>query len=207
MEKIFTKLPNSKEENKKILDNLNYALEQIPLRQKEGINIHESITTFIVELKDYVKTLPEECRLENQYRAKNELKNLIINEQNEEIKKVLNHYLIEVCKMIDPEIQNINELFKESEPIEKKLKRPDNKHNQQFALLESLGVIQYLKNEYPNLPDTKMSELIANIINRDVQNTREMLSLTGTINSESKNKKNKEVIDSILIKTGVIKTD
>ena len=73
--------------------------------------------------------------------------------------------------------------------------------------MESLGVIQYLKNEYPNLPDTKMSELIANIINRDVQNTREMLSLTGTINSESKNKKNKEVIDSILIKTGVIKTD
>ena len=64
----------------------------------------------------------------------------------------------------------------------------------------------YLKSEY-NLPDTKMSELIANLINRDVQNTRIMLSYTGTKESESKKPKNIEVVEPILIKTSAIKTD
>ena len=204
--KFLPKLPNSKEENKEILRNLNSQIELISQRQKEGIDIDKYTIRFIFGLKDYVKTLPEECRLENQYKVKNELKNLIINEINEEIKKVLNHYLIEVCKMIDPENKNINELIYESEPIEKKIKRPDYTHNQQFALLESLGVIDYLKNEY-NLPDTKMSELIANIINRDVQNTRIMLSNTGNKECESKKQKNKDIVDPILLKTGVIMKD
>lgn len=85
-------------------------------------------------------------------------------------------------------------------------KRPVNTHNQQFALLERLGVIDYLKKEY-NLPDTKMSELIANILNRDIQNTRIMLSNTGNKECESKKLKNKDVIDPILIKTGANKVD
>jgi hypothetical protein len=92
------------------------------------------------------------------------------------------------------------------EPISKDIKRPHNTHNIQFALLERLGIVDYLKKEY-NLPDTKMSELIANILNKDIQNTREMLMLTGTKNKESNLPKNQKGLNDIFIKTGVIEKD
>ncbi len=95
----------------------------------------------------------------------------------------------------------------EPEPTLIGIKRPANTHNQQFALLESLGVIDYLKKEYPTLPGIKMSELIANIINKDVQNTRTMLSMSGTKNQESNLPKNQKVINDILIKSGIIQKD
>jgi len=92
-----------------------------------------------------------------------------------------------------------------ADPILSELKRPNNTHGQQFALLEITGIIDFLKSKY-NLPDTKMSELIANIMNKDIQNTRIMLSMTNTGNSESKKDRNKKVVDPILIRTGAFET-
>lgn len=106
----------------------------------------------------------------------------------------------------ESEYKRVTESTTEPEPTLKGIKRPNNTHGQQFALLESLGIIDYLKREY-NLPDTKMSELIANILNKDIQNTRTMLSLTGTKNQESNLPKNKDVVTDILTKTEVIKKD
>jgi len=114
--------------------------------------------------------------------------------------------LLQFSDVAEREYKRITELAGESDPIFKG-KRPNNTHNQQFALLEELGIIKFLKNEFSNLPDTKLSELIANIINRDIQNSRTMLSFTNTKYSESKQPKNKDVIDSILIKTGINKVD
>lgn len=117
------------------------------------------------------------------------------------------HKLIEFSDIAELEYKRVTELIpEETEPILKGIKRPNNTHNVQFALLERLGIIEYLKNEY-NLPDTKMSELIANILNKDIQNTRTMLSFTGTKNQESNLPKNQDIVNDVLIKTGAIQKD
>ena len=70
-----------------------------------------------------------------------------------------------------------DESDKEVNLINPLLKRPQNEHKQQYALLESTGVIDYLKQKYSGISDVKLADLISNILNRNAQNTREMLSL------------------------------
>jgi len=202
----MVKLPNSKKDN----DNLLKIVEEATMACGIGSSITSKISSTYercrTEKIKAIKRYPDELRLYVQFRGKERLKKLILLEKDQDIKKILNRYLIEICLMIDPEFQHSDELTEITKPIDKILRRPNNTHNQQFALLENLGVIDYIKDKY-NLPGTKMGELIANIINRDVQNTRVMVSFTDTKDCESKKQKNKDVIDPILIKSGIIQTD
>jgi hypothetical protein len=86
------------------------------------------------------------------------------------------------------------------ETINPLLKRPQNTHKQQFAIIESIGVIDYLKRKYNGITDVKLAELIANILNKDAQNTRTMLSFTGTKNQESNEEKIKDFLNNLFDK-------
>jgi len=202
----LAKLPNSKKDN----DNLLKMAEEATLASIIGSGSESKLSStyeiYRVEMIKAIKRYPDELRLYTQYRGKERLKNLILLEKDQYIIKILKRYLIEICLMIDPDFQHSDELMDITKPIDRILRRPNNTHNQQFALLENLGVIDFLKDKY-NLPANRMGELIANIINRDVQNTRLMVSFTDTKECESKKQKNKDIIDPILIKLGVIQTD
>lgn len=85
------------------------------------------------------------------------------------------------------------------------LKRPNNTHKQQFSILEETGVIDYLKSKYNGISDVVLAEIIANILNKDLQNTRVMLSFTATKNKTSNAPKNKEFLNSLFDKIGLNK--
>lgn len=205
---LISEMPNSKGENIRMLDKTEIELQKLEEQLTEcGLIGRKEIKRGISIAKsdiEKIKKLPNECRLAEQYKTKNNLIEAITNESNQDIKKALNRYLIEVCAMIDPDSENKKPTI-ENEQISNDKKLPFNTHKQQFALLEELGVVEFLQEKY-NLPDTKMSELIANILNRSIQNTRVMLSLQGTKEGEANQQKNKDIIDPILIKTGIIKT-
>lgn len=200
------KLPNNKKDNNNLLKIQEETTLAYGIGSSSGSKLSSTFERYRAEMINAIKRYPDELRLYVQYRGKEKLKKLILLETDQDIKKILNRYLIEICLMIDPDFQYSDELTDITKPLDKILRRPNNTHNQQFALLENLGVIDYLKDKY-NLPGTKMGELIANIINRDVQNTRVMVSFTDTKECESKKQKNKDVIDPILIKSGIIQTE
>ena len=91
----------------------------------------------------------------------------------------------------------------EKEIIQPHLKRPQNTHNQQYSILERTGVIDYLKNKYKGITDVALAKLIANILNRDPQNTRAKLSLTGTKNQVSNDVKNDNFIKKMFAQIGL----
>jgi hypothetical protein len=201
---ILLDLPNSEEENRQLIDS--YKLQEV-YETDDGEIREEKIrkNKFSVKRINEVKQYPNELRLKVQYSVKDNIKSYISTEKNSDIKKELNRYLIEVCRMIDPDYQSSRELIEEIEYPYTKLQKPNNTHNQQFALLERLGVIEFLKNEYPILnTTTKMGELVANITNRNQKNSTEMARYTGTKNQESNLHKNKTVVDKILVEIGIL---
>lgn len=79
------------------------------------------------------------------------------------------------------------------------IKRPTNTLRKQIALLEHTGIIDHLSKEYAK-NDLKMSELLSNILNRDQQNIREMLSFSKTKDRESNKPENVEFINKLFDK-------
>jgi hypothetical protein len=201
---IILDLPNSEEENRQLIDS--YKLQEVYETDSYDIKLEkERKNDIAIRRINNVKEYPNELRLKVQYEVRNNIKSLIETETNSDIKKEFNRYLIEVCRMIDPDYQSSTELVDEIEYPYTKLQKPSNTHNQQFALLERLGVIEFLKNEYPILnTTTKMGELVANITNRNQKNSTEMARYTGTKNQESNLPKNKKVVDKILVEIGIL---
>jgi hypothetical protein len=86
-----------------------------------------------------------------------------------------------------------------SDHLNSNLKRPQNTLKKQIALLEHTGVIDYLTNKYGK-NDSKLSELISNILNRDKQNIRQLISFSSTKDSQSSMPENKNFIDNLFNK-------
>lgn len=99
--------------------------------------------------------------------------------------------------------RNLSAKNYEQEIILPHLKRPQNSHNQQFSILERTGVIDYLKNKYKGITDVILAELIANILNKDSQNTRVKLSLTNTKNQVSNEVKNQDFLKKLFTEIGL----
>ncbi|MFZ4414515.1 MAG: hypothetical protein ACOYOV_15640 [Bacteroidales bacterium] len=187
--------------SKDIVNLIDKIVSVISTKKTDGVFYEDDNGKRIFDYNYYCLRFTEQC--ENEDRTKYIPIIRTDNYQNYQDKK----WLLNLKMSIESEYKRVTEsTTAEIEPTLKGIKRPNNTHNVQFALLERLGIIDYLKKEY-NLPDTKMSELIANILNKDIQNTRTMLSLTATKNQESNLPKNQDIVNEILIKTGTIQKD
>lgn len=151
----------------------------------ENPNIAEELYELLSELS-YDKSM---CELVNIHGARNILY----------FATTLNHVLKKEDIKIPEEFVLRRISIKEKDIIPSNFKRPTNTLKQQIALLEHTGTIDHLMSTYGR-NDLKLSELLSNILNRDKQNIRELLSFSTTKDRQSNDPKNQDFMNELFDK-------